>query len=153
MAAGLKYVEELGSVSATIVGPLPLPVDLVAWFGSLAPTVGQKPMAASLPVTLASDQTRIVTKLSAPVSTVSSVAASIVSATVLAANATRLGACIYNDSAAILRLKLGAVASAIDFTIELGMNDYYEVPFGYTGVIDGIWTAAVGSARVTELTP
>jgi hypothetical protein len=29
---------------------------------------------------------------------------------------------------------------------------YYEVPFGYTGRIDGIWASANGNARVTEMT-
>jgi hypothetical protein len=39
-----------------IVGGTPVPVS---WLGSMAPTVGQKAMAASVPVTLASDQTSI----------------------------------------------------------------------------------------------
>lgn len=35
------------------------PAAIVSWIGSAAPTVGQKAMAASLPVTVASDQTAI----------------------------------------------------------------------------------------------
>lgn len=88
----------------------------------------------------------------------SSVAASASSVSLLAANASRLGATVYNDSAsATLYVKLGTTASTTSFTVALppqvdGIGGYYEVPFGYTGAVDGIWSAAVGSARITELT-
>lgn len=73
--------------------------------------------------------------------------------TVLAANAARVGAAIFNDSTAVLYLKLGATASTTSFTVKMQPDDYYEVPAGYTGVIDGIWASdASGAARVTELT-
>lgn len=89
--------------------------------------------------------------------TVTSVAASASNITLLAANANRLGATIYNDSAAILTVKLGATASSTSKTIVLadnssGIGGYYEVPYGYTGQIDGFWASATGSARITELT-
>lgn len=40
-------------------------VDLAAWLGSTAPTVGQKTMASSVPVVLPSDQTAIPTQVNA----------------------------------------------------------------------------------------
>ena len=65
----------VGPVDVNIVSPLPLPISAVqlpaalvggrldtavgAWFGSTAPTVGQKVMADSLPVTIASNQTAL----------------------------------------------------------------------------------------------
>lgn len=82
----------------------------------------------------------------------SSITASQSSQTLLAANAARLGATVYNDSAAVLCLKLGAAAGLSSFTCKLAAGAYYEVPFGYVGIIDGVWTAADGAARVTELT-
>lgn len=87
-------------------------------------------------------------------SSVTSVAASAASVTLLALNADRRGATIFNDSAvANLFLKLGATASLTSFTVKMGPNSFYELTFPtYTGVIDGIWDVAVGSARVTELT-
>lgn len=85
-------------------------------------------------------------------SAVTSVAASATSVAVLALNAQRRGATIHNDSTAILYLKLGATASATSFTIKMQPDSYYEVPAQYTGVIDGIWASATGSARVTEIT-
>jgi hypothetical protein len=89
----------------------------------------------------------------AATSAVTSVVGSATSVTLLASNGNRLGATVYNDSTATLNLKLGATASATSFTIQLAANGgYYEVPFGYTGVIDGIWASATGNARITELT-
>lgn len=76
-----------------------------------------------------------------------------VSTTLLAANANRLGATIHNDSTAVLYVKFGATASTTSFTVKMVADAYYEVPFWYTGRIDGIWASdASGAARVTELT-
>jgi len=68
-------------------------------------------------------------------------------------NTARLGLTIYNDTNKILYLKLGTSASLNDYTTQLAKDDYYELPFGYTGRIDGISQAvATGVVRVTELT-
>lgn len=74
--------------------------------------------------------------------------------TILASNASRLGAGISNDSSAALLLKLGATASATSYTVRLVRYAYFEVPYGYTGIIDGIWETdpGDGAARITELT-
>lgn len=73
--------------------------------------------------------------------------------TVLASNANRLGATVFNDSDQALYLKLGATASTTSFTVKMAAGSYYEVPFNYTGIIDGIWAAdSTGAARVTEVT-
>jgi hypothetical protein len=82
-----------------------------------------------------------------------SVAGAAADTLILASNANRLGATVYNDSAAILYLSLGtAAASTTDFTVKMVADAYYEVPFGYTGAIRGIWASATGSARVGEIT-
>lgn len=87
-------------------------------------------------------------------SSVSSVAATAVNTTLIAANTARRGAMVFNDSAtATLFLKLGATASATSYTVQIPPNNYYELPSPvYTGIVDGIWSAAVGDARITELT-
>lgn len=73
--------------------------------------------------------------------------------TLLASNTNRLGATIFNDSTVTLYLKLGATASTTSFTVAMVAASYYEVPFAYTGIIDGIWASdASGAARITELT-
>lgn len=74
------------------------------------------------------------------------------SATVLALNANRLGATIYNESGGACRIKLGASASATDYTMIIAIGGYYEIPFGYTGIITGIAVSGTAVLRVTELT-
>lgn len=83
---------------------------------------------------------------------VTSVAGSASNVTCLASNANRLGAVVYNDSTADLYVKLGATASTTSFTVKLFSDGAFTVPFGYTGIIDCIWSSAAGSARVTEVT-
>jgi hypothetical protein len=84
--------------------------------------------------------------------TLSNVASSATSVTLLSSNAARLGATVHNDSTQILYVKFGITASATSYTVKMVADAYYEVPFRYTGRIDGIWASANGNARVTELT-
>jgi hypothetical protein len=84
--------------------------------------------------------------------TQSSVAASATDVTVLAANSSRLGFTIFNDSvSATLYLLLGAgTSSTTAHSVQVSPGGYYAMDIPYAGVIKGIWSAAVGSARVTE---
>lgn len=86
--------------------------------------------------------------------TLSNVASSASSVTLLSSNANRLNATIFNDSTQVLYVKFGATASATSYTVQIAANGYYELPVSniYTGIIDGIWASANGNARVTELT-
>lgn len=90
----------------------------------------------------------------ATTATLSNVADAATSATVVAANTSRMGVIIHNDSTSILYLKYGATASTTSYTYRLEPNATWEMPNPvYTGIIDGIWSAnASGSARVTEMT-
>ena len=85
--------------------------------------------------------------------TVSRVSASATVVTLLAANTSRRRVIIYNDSTAVLRVKLGSAASATDYTYRLGAGDTYESPtdWVYTGIVTGIWDSATGAAQVTEI--
>jgi len=89
-----------------------------------------------------------------PTATTTQVADSASSVQILAANTSRLGATIFNDSTAALYVKMGTTASATDYTIRLIQYEYFKVPFGYTGRIDGIWASdpGDGAARITEFT-
>lgn len=85
--------------------------------------------------------------------TITSVASSASSVTILAANNSRASAQVYNESTQILYLALSNVtASATVYTVQMAANTYYEVPQNYTGIIKGIWASANGNARVTEIT-
>ena len=92
--------------------------------------------------------------------TVTRVAVNAANVTLLAANANRRGATIFNNSpgGANLFAKFGTTANigagTESYTVKIANGGYYEVPFGYTGKIDGIWDAADanGEALITELT-
>lgn len=85
--------------------------------------------------------------------TLSNVAASASSVTLLASNANRVGATIVNDGAAVLYVKFGATASATSYSYRVEPYGTLEFPEPvYPGVVDGLWTSATGSARCTEMT-
>lgn len=94
--------------------------------------------------------------------TLTTVASSATSVTILAENASRKAAVIQNTSTAILYLRLGT-AAATDTTghsIQLASGARYELPMvenngnteTYRGAITGIWASADGQANVTEFT-
>lgn len=115
--------------------------------------------AGTLRVAIASDNTSntnpfLVQANRSATATLTNVAASASSVSILASNANRKGAMVYNDSTAILYLKFGTTASTSSFTVLMVAGSYYELPPSsiYTGAIDGIWASATGNARITELT-
>jgi len=62
-----------------------------------------------------------------------------------------MGVIVDNADETALAYQFSATASSTDFTARLVPNDLYETPFGFTGVITGIWSSdASGSARITE---
>lgn len=91
------------------------------------------------------------TNLAATWATLANVAGSATSVTLIASNSARKGATIWNDSSAILYVKFGTTASTTSCTVKMVADAYFEVPFGYSGIITWIWASATGSARVTEL--
>lgn len=100
---------------------------------------------------------RLIVRNKARTGTVTSQADQATNVTLLALNELRLGASIVNESSSILYVKCGATATSSSYTIALApmgsVGSYWEVPFGYTGIIDGIWSAdSTGSARITEWT-
>lgn len=103
-------------------------------------------------ITIATDD-NLLTTISAPTTgTQTNVASSATDVTILASNASRKGAYIFNDSTQILYLLLSnAVSSTSVFTQKLAAGDAFSLaPGTYTGVIKGIWASANGNARVTE---
>ena len=111
------------------------------------------PTDRALVVAISPNNSFTVSNAKPATSITSSVASSASNTVILPSNAARLGATIYNDSSALMYIKLGALASTTDYTIKLFPQSYYEIPFGYTGEIDALWASATGFARVDELTP
>lgn len=82
-----------------------------------------------------------------------SIASSILAVTLLAQNGNRRSVIIYNDSEANLFVKFGSGASLISFTVRIPANSSAEFAYPvFTGIITGIWDAANGDARITEVT-
>lgn len=91
---------------------------------------------------------------------VTEVTAALVSTTLLAANASRAGFSVRNNSAgAMLYIRAntaGGAATAINATVMLFPNAYYEDPYNFVGDVLGIWGPGIGvgdSAIVTEYVP
>jgi hypothetical protein len=84
--------------------------------------------------------------------TTTSVAGSASSVTILAANASRRGVSIANDSTATLRLSFSNPATSTDAFIVLSPGSFIllDQQLIVTNAIYGIWTAANGTAQVTE---
>ena len=69
-----------------------------------------------------------------------------------AAQTTRVGMLLYNDSTAACYVKYGTGASATSFTVPMGPGAYWEMPKPiWRGAVNGLWTAANGAMRVTDL--
>lgn len=83
--------------------------------------------------------------------TVSSVNSSASNVTLLSAKQGRRGFTIWNNSSAILYVKLGATATSSDCTKKLIADEFWFCPIEYNGRVDGIWASANGSALVTEI--
>lgn len=84
--------------------------------------------------------------------TISRTATSTTNATILASNASRKGAIIFNDAATVLFVKYGTTASATSWTHKLDPQSGVEIKESYTGRIDAILASSTGNAQVTELT-
>lgn len=101
---------------------------------------------------LALDAT-LVTVAKSQTSTLTNVAASATSVQLLAANATRTGVTIFNDSTVNIFVKEGSTASTTSFSYRIKPFGTLELPMPITTVrIDAIWNSAVGTARITERT-
>lgn len=97
--------------------------------------------------------TVIVTPQTSTTTTRTDVSRSVISQTFLSINSSRKGATIHNDSNGNLFIKCGITASTTDFLARLGSQDYFELPFNYTGRVDGVWSnGGAGNARITEFT-
>jgi hypothetical protein len=116
---------------------------------------GSTTSSNSTPVVIANDQAAVATQGSrAATGTQTNVVSTTGSVTLLASNTSRLGAMVFNNSTSPLYvlLKTGGTVSTTAFTNQIASSGYYEVPFGFTGALIGIWSSANGTACVTELT-
>lgn len=138
---------------------LPLPTGAatettLAAISTKTPALGAAVTASSTPVNVASDQVVNVKTSTNTTPANANVAASASNVTLQASNANRRGLSVFNDGSTTLYVKLGATATLTSFTAPVAPQALYEVPFSYTGIVDGIWAGSpTGSARMTEITP
>lgn len=85
-------------------------------------------------------------------STRSNIVASTTAVALFTSNPVRKGGTIWNNSTANLYIEFGATPTTSAFGVKINADGYYELPFNYTGSLNGIWDAANGSALVRELT-
>lgn len=84
--------------------------------------------------------------------TVTSVAASTSAVTLFSTSGDVSTRQVHNDSTAVLYIKYGTAAATTDFTVKVPADGYFEFPYPvYRGATTGIWSAANGSARCTEV--
>jgi len=85
--------------------------------------------------------------------TLTSVTAATTNTALLAVNAARKGAYVYNNGNANLYLAYGPNASTATFTVKIPAQGFFESPATpvWQGAISAIWDAASGVANVTEV--
>lgn len=70
----------------------------------------------------------------------------------VAENGNRVGLMIFNDAAANLFIRIDANATLTDYNLKIPAYTLYEMPYEYfTDKVTGIWDAATGTAKVTEI--
>lgn len=156
MADNINVTQGTGTIVATddVAGVhfQKVKIDLGGNGASVPLGVGQQANAASMPVTLATEQQALLAKPSA--GTPASVPSSDTAVVVLASNASRKGATFYYDGAATLYLVFSNTDPTSSlFSVKMGADfyTYVEAPAGYTGAVKGIWSSEVGAVLVTEL--
>ena len=139
---GSVYGNVSGSVGAQLIG-----ANTVSVVGQVGASI-----IGTVPFTQSGTIITSIVGAMAGTSSVYAVLSSITTVSVLNANANRKGATVYNNAGTIVYLKLGTAATTSVFTVEMSNDDYYELPFGWTGVVAGISPSNAGVITVTELT-
>lgn len=94
----------------------------------------------------------VITLPTSATASVYAVLSSITSVSILSANTARKGAAIYNNAGTPMFIELGTPVTTSVFTVRMADQSYYEVPYGWTGVVAGISASNAGVVTVTELT-
>ena len=146
--SGNKYLSAQSGLNGT--GPGLFPSAVMGQYDDTSPTAVTENRFAHL--RMSSTRELYVTPAKSAAPTNANVSSSASNVTLIAANANRKGFTIYNDSAEVLYVKFGATASTTSFNVKMAPGSLYESNAGvnYTGIIDGIWAAADGAARVGE---
>jgi len=130
-------------VLATVTNPVT--------FSSVSGTVGAS-VIGTVPVTQSGTIIVSVVGAMAGISSVYLVASSVTSVSVMSLNTNRKGGTIFNRSGTTNYIKLGTAATTSVYTVAMDDQDYYELPYGWTGVVAAISASTAGVLTVTEFT-
>lgn len=128
--------------------------NLAAWGTNVTGAVNLQASASVIVGGWTAVTTASTREIGAATTLVSSANASVTNFILLSPNASRAGATFYKEGSNTCYLKLGSTATATSYTVRLSNNGYYELPSGYTGRADILFsTAAAGNVLyVTEIT-
>lgn len=134
----------------------PIAIAVVDTNGDQLPAVGTLPVSVPGNVNVTVSNTPLpvtMSQVDPANATLTQVASSASSVTILAANANRHQFIVYNQGSKILYLAFHSSASLTAYTVQVPSNTMYESSLnGYTGIVTGIWNAANGTAVITEIT-
>ncbi len=110
-------------------------------------TTNQKYAPAAVDVTVTASQ------LTSATATLTNVAGSATSVSILTSNTARKGMAVYNDSSSAMYLAYASSSSTTTYTVKIPANNLFEMPVTpvYTGAMSALWDTATGNARITEL--
>ncbi len=110
-------------------------------------TTNQKYAPAAVDVTVTASQPTSAT------ATLTNVAGSATSVSILALNTARKGMTLYNDSSSAMYLAYAPSSSITAYTVKIPANNLFEMPATpvYIGAMSALWDTATGNARITEL--
>lgn len=164
LGAGTAGIGKLTANSGVIIGAVEIaPSQTLATVSTVTTVSAVTAISNALPAgnnNIGDMDVASLPAISAPSAALSNVASSASNVTLIASNANRKGAMIYNDSTQAVFVKFGATATSSSFTVKIAAGGYYEFPqfvtasgqnSVYTGIVDGIWVSANGNARITEM--
>jgi hypothetical protein len=135
-------VEQIGSVTASISGTVPISISSV--------TVGNSVTIGSLPA-ISGTVTANTFALQGTAVTTSNFTSTTASTVLASFNATREVLTIFNEGAGNLHICAGATCTTIAYQVRLSAGDYYEVPNHQTTITHSAVFATAGTARVTQI--
>ena len=146
-----------GTVGASIIGTVPITVVDGTRISSLVSTVPSSVLVGAsifgtAPVTQSGTWIQSVIGAIAPTTAVTSIKTATSVTTLIASNTARRGVTISNNSATSILVKLGGMNTVNDYSLVMFINDYYEVPFNYSGAVSHYASSVAGLVYITEIT-
>lgn len=151
LVSGRQPVDGSGVTQPISAASLPLPTGAATSGNQTTANTSLSSIDGKLP-TLSSGRVPVDTAVSSRTPTTSSVASSASSVSILASNSNRKGLSVSNQSTATLYLSFSSPATVANSFISMPAGSFllFDQQLIVTNSITGIWSAANGTAQVTE---